>query len=401
MSTPLLEISDLSLRLKEVPLLDHVSLAIERGTILGLTGPSGSGKSMLGLAVIGLLPAGARIEGGSISFDGAALTSMREPVRAAYRGRKIAMIFQDAVSALNPIFTIGAQFRDILRTRFPALHRREARERACDLLARVALLDPVSVLRAFPHQLSGGMAQRVMIAMALALEPDLLIADEPTAALDPTVSVEILRLFAELRRDLAGAILLISHRHGELAMIADRVLDIDHGRIVTKVPTPAVMIRGGNRSAAAPLLIEAREVVVSRGGKRLLDRVSLTLADQGVTGLIGESGSGKTTLARVLVGLEKPGAGEVTRVKGAQMLFQDARGSLSPRLTVRRLLAEALHLSGREAGEAGALLEALALPQALLDRYPHELSGGQARRVAIARALAPRPRFVAADEPTS
>jgi peptide/nickel transport system ATP-binding protein len=426
------------------PAVDGLDLSLHAGDALGLVGESGSGKSQTALAIMGLLPRSARVSG-SVRFDGCELLGQGEPLLNRFRARRIAMVFQDPQQALNPYLTIGEQLGRVLREHRMA-PRRELTAVALGLLERVGLPQPPRQLRSYPHQLSGGMRQRAMIALALAGEPDALIADEPTTALDVTVQAQILALLRRLRAETGIALLLITHDLGVIAQNTDRVLIVregqvlEHGRTRDVFRAPAhthtrKLIDAAPRldapvkvappqKVAAPLL-EIEELRVSyrnRGQARLeaVAGVSLSLAASETLAVVGESGSGKTTLARAIVGLVAPDAG-VIRFRGAslparvgarrpemlrqlQMVFQDPVASLDPAMSVQAVIAEPLRvheprLKGAErTARIRGLLERTGLPATLLGRLPHELSGGQAQRVAIARALAHEPRILVCDE---
>ncbi|HKT04731.1 MAG TPA: ABC transporter ATP-binding protein [Rugosimonospora sp.] len=417
-----------------------VAFAVRRGQVLALVGESGSGKSVTALAALGLLPGNARV-GGSILLAGEELLGAAPQRLREVRGGRIGTVFQEPASALNPVFRVGDQIAEAIRA-----HRPSSRERVLDLLATVGLDDPPRVARAYPHQLSGGQLQRAMIAMAISCEPDLLIADEPTTALDVTIQAGILELLRDLRTRLGMAILLITHDMGVVADLADDVVVLRAGRVVERAPTPRLFAAPAAPytrdllAAVPPLAVPApraaagtdqaapvrlRDVVVEygsrRGRLRAVDGASLHIAAGEVLGLAGESGSGKSTLARTLAGLVPVAAGEV-RVAGLDVagasrhdlrlvrartgiVFQDPASSLNPRWTVGASIAEplTLHASLRPAElreRVDELLDAVSLP-GLRDRYPHQLSGGQRQRVAIARALALHPDLLIADEPTS
>lgn len=443
----LLEVEDLRIAYPGAaqPAVDGLDFALHRGDSLGLVGESGSGKSQTALAVMGLLPRAARVSG-SVRFEGCELLGQGEALLNRYRARRIAMVFQDPQQALNPYLTIGEQLGRVLRE-----HRiapREALTRAAlALLARVGLPEPARQLRSFPHQLSGGMRQRSMIALALAAEPDVLIADEPTTALDVTVQAQILALLRKLRAETGIALLLITHDLGVIAQNSESMLVMHEGRILERGTTRAVfrapahahtrqLIEAAPRldapvkvapppqAAAAPLL-QVEELRVSyRGARRArleaVAGVSLSLGAGETLAVVGESGSGKTTLARAIVGLVAPDAGAIrfrggnlpSRVaarrpeilRALQMVFQDPVASLDPAMTVRAVIGEPLRvheprLKGAErAARIRGLLERTGLSPAFLGRLPHELSGGQAQRVAIARALAHEPQVLVCDE---
>jgi peptide/nickel transport system ATP-binding protein len=435
-----------------------VTLAVHRGECLGVVGESGAGKSQLLLAVMGLLPANGRARG-SARFRGAELLTAEPAVLDRMRGAGIGMVFQDPMSSLTPHLQIGEQIAEV-SVRHLRLRRRQARERALALLRRVQVSDPERRMRQYPHELSGGMRQRVMIAIALSADPQLLIADEPTTALDVTIQAQILALLADLKRERGMSMVLITHDPGVVAGIADRVSVMRAGRIVEtgtvgaifsapREPYTRELLRealgptspgdgpfaGPARSAApgAPAPLELRGVSVrydvGRGwlGPRAklaaLSEVSLELASGEALGVVGESGCGKSTLVRAVVQLLPLDAGrvvwmgrplgELTRRalralrRDLQIIFQDPLGSLDPRMTVEEIVAEPLAVHARDFSPAAhaaaveAALSQVGLAAELSGRYPHELSGGQCQRVGIARAMILRPRLLACDEPLS
>ena len=430
-----------------------LSFALPAGECLGLVGESGSGKSLTALALMGLLAAHASIDG-SIRFAGRELLGLRDAERRCLRGGRIGMVFQDPLTALAPHVTVGEQIAAPLRA-----HRGLSRAAALDLaeawLTRVHIRDPALRLRQHPHELSGGMRQRVMIAAALACEPDLLIADEPTTALDATVQAEVLDLIASLMRETGAALLLISHDMGVIARLADRVCVMRGGVCVEQGEAEAVLTRplapytrdliaaastlDGRSPAllpvadAAPVALEGAGVSVRyRGGGRLLGRarpgavvrgVDFRLRQGETLGVVGESGSGKSSLARAALRLVPCEAGVVSflgaplperdaralrRIRAdLQVVFQDPLGSLDPRMTLGASLAEPLKVHrpdlkahARTARVAG-WLERVGLEPALAQRFPHEVSGGQAQRVGVARAMIVEPRVVICDEAVS
>ncbi|WP_078856430.1 ABC transporter ATP-binding protein [Streptomyces sp. NBRC 109706] len=429
-----------------------LSLEVRAGETVAVVGESGSGKSTTAHAVNGMLPGNARIVGGRIGYRGRDVLGLSRSALRRLRGAEIALVPQDPGSSLNPTTRVGEQIAEALRIHRLA-GRREAAERAVRLLAEVGIDRPETRAGQFPHELSGGMRQRVLIAIALAAEPRLLIADEPTSALDATVSRRVLDHLATLRADHGIALLLITHDLAMAAERADRIVVLRDGRLVEQGPavelvtdpqhpytrellanTPSLRGRrlvrpreAGNESAAAPLL-RARNLVKTFGrdadGTRLraVDDVGFDVPRGRTLGVLGESGSGKTTTARILLGLERPDSGsvlldgtEITTLGSAGLravrrrlgiVQQNPYASLDPRFTVRRTVAEPLraHRIGdaREREERVAeMLAAVALPPELADRRPRELSGGQRQRVAIARALVLRPEVVVCDEPVS
>ncbi|SFU67781.1 oligopeptide transport system ATP-binding protein [Methylobacterium sp. 174MFSha1.1] len=450
MNANLLSLRGLTVRYPDsgVTALDGLDLDLARGETLALVGESGSGKSQVALAVMGLLPPQARVTG-SVRFDGTELTTLPRPALDRIRGARIGLVFQEPMTALDPLFSIGHQIALPLRAH-RGMGRRASRARARELLGLVGLRDAGSRLTAYPHELSGGERQRVMIAMALAGEPDLLIADEPTTALDVTVQAQILALLADLKARLGLALLFITHDLRLVRRIAGRTAVLRAGRLVEAGPT-AELFRAprapetrdllgaepAGRKApvpdTAPVVLEARGVSVAYPGRRLFLRaeaprlavagIDLTLRAGQTLGIVGESGSGKSSLGRALIRLEPAAHGlvrfedrDLTALdraalrplrRGFQPVFQDPMGSLSPRLTAGEIVAEGLRIhepglsaAGRDARAATAFAE-VRLDPAWRHRFPHAFSGGQRQRIAIARALVLRPRLVVLDEPTS
>ncbi len=451
--TPLLEMRDLSVGFgpagEEVLAVDGASLTLARGKTLGLVGESGSGKSMTALSIVRLLPPGGNIMGGTIHFKGRELTKASESVLRAVRGARIAMVFQEPMTSLNPLHAIERQIGEIL-----AIHgmasREKRRERTLQLLKEVGLQNAEDRMDAYPHELSGGQRQRVMIAMALANRPDLLIADEPTTALDVTIQAQILKLLRDLQARYGMAILFITHDLGIVRHMADEVAVMQNGRIVEKGSTEEIfsapqhdytrMLLAAEPKGAPPPPDADAPAVLSTENLRVwfpikkgffrrvgsyvkaVDGVSLTLRKGQTLALVGESGSGKTTLGLALLRLIRSNGpilylgrnidGLSSRQmrplrKSMQIVFQDPYGSLSPRLSVMEIVEEGLLIQkkGLSLAERRAIVaEALAdtgLDPATMDRYPHEFSGGQRQRIAIARALALDPDVIVLDEPTS
>jgi oligopeptide/dipeptide ABC transporter ATP-binding protein len=433
--------------------VQEVSLSVSSGECLGVVGESGAGKSQLFLAVMGLLAANGRAEG-SARLGALELLGLSAPALDRVRGAKIGLVFQDPMTSLTPHLTIGEQLIEVLR-RHGGLARAAARTRAQTLLERVHVSDAGRCLAQFPHELSGGMRQRVMIAIALAGEPQLLIADEPTTSLDVTIQAQILALLAELKRTRALGLVLITHDLAALAGVADRVAVLRHGRLIESGPVravlkaahdpytralvedaaPATQATGADepRAAGRTVALTVRDLGVQYGIRRgwlgapvrldALTAVSLTLHAGEALGIVGESGSGKSTLARALLRLLEASSGRVVwmgRELGAlpprelrglrrdlQLIFQDPLGSLDPRMTVAEIVAEPLRVHERSL-DAGArdtavtaMLARVGLSAALAERYPHELSGGQCQRVGIARAMILKPRLLVCDEPLS
>ena len=426
-----------------VQAVDDVSFAVSQGQTLGIVGESGSGKSVCCYALLGLIPMPpGRLDGGQALFDGRDLLTLPPAELRRVRGNEIAMIFQDPMTCLNPFLTVGEQMMEPLLYHRGA-SRPQARERALALLEEVGIREPQRSIDAYPHQFSGGMRQRVMIAMALIAEPRLLIADEPTTALDVTVQQQILQLIAELRARRNLALIFISHDLGVVSALANDVLVMQRGRAVEQGPTTqlfaaprsdytrqllAAIPRGAKTapSLAQPQpLLEVRGLTAEfrsqQGTLRAVDDVSFDLRRGEVIGLVGESGSGKSTLGRSLLGLVRASgsvryAGEEMFGKTSaewrpwrrhmQMIFQDPYASLNPRMTIFDTLAEPLLWHGlADHGSVErsvlALMDDVGLARAYVRKYPHEFSGGQRQRIAIGRALATKPEFVVADEPGS
>ena len=430
--------------------VNDVSFSVRRGETLALVGESGCGKTATMLSVLRLLPPHrTRVHADEVSFRGRDLLSLNDSGMRRIRGAEIGMVFQDPRTSLNPVLTIGRQLTEVLRTHL-ALGRREARDRAIELLRSVGIERPESRIDDHPHQFSGGMCQRAMIAMALACDPDLLIADEPTTALDVTIQAQILELVSELRAARDMAMIWISHDLSVVASLADRVAVMHAGSIVETAPatqlfeapthpfTRALLASlpapgaGGAATGDRPLLEVAdlkkhfpvRRGVLQRrtGSVRAIDGVAFHLKRGETLGLVGESGSGKTTVARTVLRLTPPTTGRVVfdgvdlgRAKATelralrprmQMIFQDSYSSLNPRRSVGRSIAEPLvehtTLSRAERGARVAeLMTTVGLDPGLATRMAHEFSGGQRQRIGIARALALRPDLIVCDEPVS
>ncbi len=401
------------------PVLDGLDLAVAAGEAVALVGPSGAGKTMLARAALGLLPTSARTAG-RVLWEGTE-ASLRPGGWAALRGGGLTWLPQEPLAALNPLLTVGAQVGEAAR-RHQGLGRAGARDCAAALLAELELPDPVGLLGAWPHELSGGMRQRVLLAAALACRPRLLIADEPTASLDTTVQRELLAVLDRVRRARGMALLFITHDRHLVPLVAARCLELRDGRAVAAPllpPPPALAPRAreGLPPRGPSPALAARGLVVRHHGQGdpAVAGVDLELWSGRATGLVGESAAGKSSLARVLAGHLRPTAGAVAldgrprdpRFRGAagraqrrrvQMLFQDAGASLDPRQRVADALREA---AGDVAADTDRLLSEVGLPPDLAARFPHALSGGQRQRVALARCLAADPAVLVADEPTS
>ena len=458
----ILEIRDLRLAFPSFgglqPALNGVSLQVAAGEIVGLVGESGSGKSVTAMTALRLLPKGSfLIQGGGIRFRGQDILALSEADMREVRGRDISMIFQEPMTALNPTRRIGRQMEEVIRRHQP-LSGAQARERAIQLLSEVHIADAPRLLERYPFELSGGMRQRVMIAMAFSCNPALLVADEPTTALDVTVQKQVLLLLREQARERGTAVLFITHDLAVVSQLCDRVYVMHAGKVVEEGETVQVLTRPSHPytqgllrglpenaeprnllptqdipapppgriapaapSTGAPLMrvqdLRQRFVVDTdwlgraRGYAHALNGVSLELGRGETLGIAGESGCGKSTLAQLLLGLLAPQQGRVDRCGSrVQLVFQDPQSSLNPRLPVWRIVMEPVMVKGarfpaqttaalRE--RAGELLESVGLKREHLDRHPHEFSGGQRQRIAIARALSSDPDVIVLDEPTS
>ena len=449
MNDPLLSIDQLSVDFHTagggvVPAVRDLSLKLHEREILAVVGESGSGKSVTALSILGLLPPNADPTG-SIRLGSTELLSGDARTLAAVRGKRIAMVFQDPFGALDPVFTVGFQLREMLRRHFPQMTSAERRERVVELLRMVDLPEPEARVSSYPHQLSGGQAQRVVIAMALACEPEVLIADEPTTALDVTVQREILDVLLDMRERIGVAILMITHDMGVVADVADRVVVMRAGRVeeeqeveelfahpradytrelLAAVPRLTARPRSVGPSDDVVLRIEGLSVEYCRRlhTVRAVDDASLEIRPGEVLALVGESGSGKSTIGKAITGLTPARGGRIW-VSGIDaigssartlrqlrmrigVVFQNPLAALDPRHTVGEAIDEPLRVHGGLRGPAlearrNELLDAVELPSAWATRFPHELSGGQCQRVSIARAVSLEPKLLIADEPTS
>ncbi|WP_067244803.1 ATP-binding cassette domain-containing protein [Microbacterium resistens] len=426
---PALRVRNLSVRLGGAPLVDGVSFDVAPGECVAIVGESGAGKSLTAAALLGLTPSGARVESDELRIAGRDARGASERSWRRFRGDTIALVSQDALVSLDPLRTVGAEVAEPL-----AIHTRLSRAgrsaRVVDLLADVAVPDPARRARQRPHELSGGLRQRALIASALAADPRVLVADEPTTALDATVQARVLGLLRHLA-DSGRAIVFISHDFAAVERVADRVLVLSGGRVIERGEVAAVM-RDPQHDQTRALVAASRhrprpsvpsgadaEVVVSAvgasksyGGVPAVLDVHLRVVRGRTLGLVGESGSGKTTLARMIVGAESADTGLIRvadeSVSGGgrpQLVHQNPRGALDPRWSVGRSIREALEAAGvpraHRAGRARRLLAEVGLGPDLARRRPSALSGGQRQRVAIARALAADPRILVLDEPVS
>jgi peptide/nickel transport system ATP-binding protein len=429
--------------------VDGISFDLKPGEIVCVVGESGSGKSMCAHALMGLLPDSVTTETGEIAFEGHNLLTLDEDGWRDLRGRRIAMVFQEPMTALNPLMLIGDQMMEMFEAH-DLLSPRERRQKALDLAREVGLPDPERIVRAYPHQLSGGQRQRAMIAMALALEPAVLVADEPTTALDVTTQAQILKLIRDLQRSRRMAVMFITHDFGVVADIADRVVVLRHGQVVEQGSAQEVLDRPQQAYTKAllaavpsmtppqraPLLDRNKAVdvigldktYVTSGGWFRPDRrvraandVNFSILKGETLGLVGESGSGKSSVARLVMRLIKADRGtirigdiDLTELEAKalrdqrrriQMIFQDPFASLNPRRKVGQIISDGPIALGAEREwarrRARDLLGMVGLDGGAMERYPHEFSGGQRQRIGIARALALDPEILVADEAVS
>ncbi len=449
----LLEIEKLDLSIGDTPILSSVNLTVESGQVMGLVGESGSGKSMTALALMQLLPHASRASG-RLTFDSKDILAASEDQMCALRGDDIGMVFQEPMTALNPVKTIGEQVAEGIRWHTSA-NRPDAEDKASRMLARVGLPKEKFPLSRYPHELSGGQRQRVVIAIACALNPKLLVADEPTTALDVVLQAQILELLKDLVDENGMGLLLISHDLAVVADMADRVTIMRNGQVIESGETakilseqkhpytrqlaeasshvPARAETSRNQLDKKPLL-SVSSVIRDYSGRRTslfrpaakfraVDDVSFELEPGHSMALVGRSGCGKSTLARMILALDRPTAGDIffngeslgklddtelrPHRRNMQVVFQDPYGSFNPRHKVERLITEPLHLLEKQPSHAErrdmaiAALGEVGLAPSDLDKYPHEFSGGQRQRISIARAIITRPKLVVCDEPVS
>ncbi|MGI6855729.1 ABC transporter ATP-binding protein [Mesorhizobium sp. 1B3] len=449
----LLDIEKLTVDIAGVPVLKGIDLSIDAGEVMGLVGESGSGKSMTALTVMQLLPRSART-GGRVVFDGTDILSATEERMCALRGNDIGMVFQEPMTALNPVKTIGEQVAEGIRWH-ARVGRAEAEERARAILDRVGLPEAKFPLSRYPHELSGGQRQRVVIAIACALKPKLLIADEPTTALDVVLQKQILELLRDLVRENRMGLLLVSHDLAVVTGMADRITIMRHGEVMDAGETAQTLsaqshpytrqlalasmhvpARAKQKVDTKPSggLLEVRDVIRDYPGRRVslfragepvraVNGVSFSMEPGQSTALVGRSGCGKSTLARMILALDRPTGGAIRFMgedlaaksedalkparRNMQVVFQDPYGSFDPRHPVERLVAEPLHLLETKPGAAerremvAAALNEVGLSRRDMEKYPHEFSGGQRQRISIARAIITRPKLIVADEPVS
>ncbi|MCM2450092.1 dipeptide ABC transporter ATP-binding protein [Agrobacterium vitis] len=446
--TTLLTIEDMTISVRSSgDLVRSCNLTIDQGEVIGIVGESGSGKTMVAKSILGLLPPGVAIAAGAISLLGRDMARLTPKERQKIRGGTVGMIFQEPMTSLNPSMTIGKQLEEGLRLHRPYKHT-ERQARIVAMLERIGFSSPAEALDRYPHQFSGGMRQRIMIASVMLLQPALLIADEPTTALDALIQKDVLELMMELARENNTAILLVSHDLTMISRYTGRTIVMAKGEIVEAGLTGDVMAHPAHpytrkllasvpkRSATRPTIstraiVEIQGLTVdyqSSGGlfrksdvKRAVENIDIAVYPGEVVAVIGESGSGKTTVGRTAAGLLQPSAGRLLYdgravIKGGtgyrdyrrncQMVFQDPYSSLNPRMTISAIVAEPLRNGPvltklEKIAKTSQMLEEVGLPAQYHGRFPHQLSGGQRQRVAIARALISGPKFVVADEPVS
>ena len=446
----LVSVSNLSLTVgaggREI--VSGVSFDVAPGEMVGIVGESGSGKTQAARAIMGLTPAPLVVAGGAILFEGVDVTKAEPAVLRKLRGARIGMVFQEPMTSLNPSMPIGRQLDEGLKLHRRDLSTAQRRERILEMLRRVGIRDPKGAMDAWPHEFSGGMRQRMMLASVMLLEPALLIADEPTTALDAVVQRDVLELMVDLTREHHTAVLMISHDLPMVARYTERMVVMQHGKVLETGTTAGILERPQHpytrklldamprRLPARKLtqdapIVEVKNLVVDyaghqrlfsrTGAKRALNGIDLHVKPREVVAVVGGSGSGKTTLGRAIAGLLAPTSGQilfrgqpVSRKSAAwrdyrlncQMVFQDPYSSLDPRMTIGQLVGEGLRMiddmsTADKRRRVDEVLAEVGLGSEYAKRFPHEMSGGQRQRVAIARAIVRRPAFVIADEPVS
>ncbi|WP_088159336.1 ABC transporter ATP-binding protein [Achromobacter xylosoxidans] len=446
----LVSVSNLSLTVgpggREI--VSGVSFEVAPGEMVGIVGESGSGKTQAARAIMGLTPSPLVVAGGAIKFEGVDVTQASPAALRKLRGARIGMVFQEPMTSLNPSMPIGRQLEEGLRLHRKDLSTAARRERILEMLRRVGIRDPKGAMEAWPHEFSGGMRQRMMLASVMLLEPALLIADEPTTALDAVVQRDVLELMVDLTREHHTAVLMISHDLPMVARYTERMVVMQHGKVLETGATASILERPQHpytrklldamprRLPARQLgkeapIVEVKNLVVDyaghqrlfsrTGAKRALNGIDLHVKPREVVAVVGGSGSGKTTLGRAIAGLLAPTSGQilfrgqaVNRRSASwrdyrlncQMVFQDPYSSLDPRMTIGQLVGEGLRMlddmpAAEKRRRVDEVLAEVGLGSEYAKRYPHEMSGGQRQRVAIARAIVRRPAFVIADEPVS
>ncbi|MGV2907892.1 ABC transporter ATP-binding protein [Achromobacter sp. AGC25] len=429
-------------------IVSGVSFEVAPGEMVGIVGESGSGKTQAARAIMGLTPAPLVVAGGAILFEGVDVTKADPAVLRKLRGARIGMVFQEPMTSLNPSMPIGRQLDEGLKLHRKSLSTAQRRERILEMLRRVGIRDPKGAMDAWPHEFSGGMRQRMMLASVMLLEPALLIADEPTTALDAVVQRDVLELMVDLTREHHTAVLMISHDLPMVARYTERMVVMQHGKVLETGTTAGILARPqhpytrklldamprrlpARKLAPEAPIVEVKSLVVDyaghqrlfsrTGAKRALNGIDLHVQPREVVAVVGGSGSGKTTLGRAIAGLLAPTSGQilfrnqpVSRRSAAwrdyrlncQMVFQDPYSSLDPRMTIGQLVGEGLRMldnmsSADKRRRVDEVLAEVGLGSEYAKRFPHEMSGGQRQRVAIARAIVRRPAFVIADEPVS
>ncbi|MDH1302758.1 ABC transporter ATP-binding protein [Achromobacter sp. GD03932] len=446
----LVSVSNLSLTVgaggREI--VSGVSFEVAPGEMVGIVGESGSGKTQAARAIMGLTPSPLVVAGGSIKFEGVDVTQASPAALRKLRGARIGMVFQEPMTSLNPSMPIGRQLEEGLRLHRKGLSAAARRERILEMLRRVGIRDPKGAMEAWPHEFSGGMRQRMMLASVMLLEPALLIADEPTTALDAVVQRDVLELMVDLTREHHTAVLMISHDLPMVARYTERMVVMQHGKVLETGATASILERPqhpytrklldamprrlpARQLGKEPPIVEVKSLVVDyaghqrlfsrTGAKRALNGIDLHVKPREVVAVVGGSGSGKTTLGRAIAGLLAPTSGQilfrgqaVNRRSASwrdyrlncQMVFQDPYSSLDPRMTIGQLVGEGLRMlddmpAAEKRRRVDEVLAEVGLGSEYAKRYPHEMSGGQRQRVAIARAIVRRPAFVIADEPVS